>query len=56
MVKENKKMKFHYCEQCNMAYTDRKKADECGEWCKKYKSCNLNITKHSLSLKGGKKK
>jgi len=34
-----------------MAYTDKKKAYECEEWCEKHKSCNLEITKHSLKEK-----
>ena len=50
MVKENKKMKCYYCGECNMAYLDRKKACECEEWCKKHKSCNIEIIKHALKL------
>ena len=49
MVKENKKMKCYLCEECELTYVDRKKACECEEWCKKNKSCNLEITKFSIN-------
>lgn len=52
MVREDKKMKCYYCEECEMAYTDRKKVCECEEWCKKHRSCNLEIIKHSLKVEG----
>ena len=49
MVREkNKKNRGYYCEECNMAYIDKKKAHECEEWCKKHKSCNLEIIKHAI--------
>ena len=54
MVNYDKKNNCYYCEECRMAYVNKKKACECEEWCKKNKSCNLEITKHSLNLKGGK--
>ncbi len=53
MVRQDKKIKCYYCEECEMAYTNKKKACECEEWCKKHKSCNLEIIKHSLKMKGG---
>ena len=51
----NKSIQYYYCEPCNMIYKDKKKAFECGEWCKKHKSCNLKIVKHPIQLKGGRK-
>jgi len=42
--------KCYHCEECNMIYLDRKIAYECEEWCKKHKSCNIEIIKHSLKL------
>jgi len=54
MVKEDKKHKCYFCEECEMAYVDKKKACECEEHCRKYKSCNLEIIK--FAMKGGNKK
>ncbi len=51
-MKENKRLKLYYCEECGLAYKDKKKAVECENWCKKHKSCNLEIIKYSI---GGKK-
>ena len=42
-------MKRYYCEKCGLAYIDKKKAFECDEWCKKHKSCNLEIIKFSIN-------
>ena len=53
MRKENEKNKFYYCEECGLAYSNEKKAHECEEWCKKHKTCNIDIIKHSLKMKGG---
>lgn len=49
MVKEDKKNKCYYCEECELTYVDKQKACECEEWCKKHKSCNLEITKYSIN-------
>jgi len=51
MVNYDKKNKCYFCEECQMAYVDKKKACGCEEWCKKYKSCNLEIIKYSLKTK-----
>ena len=51
MVKENKEMRCFNCEECELSYIGKKKA--CEEWCKKNKSCNIEIIKHSLKIKGG---
>ena len=45
-------MKCYYCEECEMAYIDKKKACECEDYCKKHKgSCNLEIIKHAIKIK-----
>ncbi len=51
MVKEikNKRKKYYQCEVCKFVYKERKYAERCEEWCKKYKSCNLKITKHAVN-------
>ena len=43
MVKE-----VYICEICNFAYGDKRLAEKCQDWCKKYKSCSLEITKYSM--------
>ena len=55
MVKEkilkNKKMKCYYCEECEMAYLDKKRAYECEDWCRKHMSCNLEIIKYAVKTR-----
>ena len=50
MVKELKKenKKLYLCEECNMYYSDKSWAEKCETWCKKYKSCNIDIIKKSV--------
>jgi predicted ATP-dependent serine protease len=51
MVKETKKENqiFYQCQECGFYYQEREWAKRCEEWCKKYKSCNLEIIKHSIN-------
>jgi len=42
------KSKFYECSICGLKYKERKWAKKCEEWCRKYKSCNLEITKHAV--------
>ncbi len=55
MVKEkiNNGQKCYFCEECHLVYSIRKKACECETWCKKHKSCNLEIIKNALKIRGG---
>lgn len=55
-MKEIKKLDNNYfqCEECNMLYKTAATAEECEKWCKKHKSCNLEIIKYAVSMKGGK--
>ncbi len=46
MVKE--KQDGYICEECNFAYKDKEWAKKCEAWCKKYHSCNIDITKHAV--------
>lgn len=41
------------CKKCKLLYKDKKWAEKCEEWCKEYKSCSLDITKHAIN-KGDK--
>lgn len=51
MVKEKiiSGKEYHFCEECGLAYQDNKKACECEKWCRKHKSCNLEVTKYALN-------
>jgi hypothetical protein len=40
---------FFICEECKLKYKDKEWAEKCESWCKKYKSCNLEITKHAVN-------
>lgn len=50
MVKQIQKdnLVLYQCEECGFAYADRELAEKCQAWCKKYKSCNLEITKFAV--------
>ncbi len=46
-IKKNKKA-YYQCEECKLIYKDNEWADKCEKWCRKNRSCNLNIVKHSI--------
>ena len=52
MVKQINKnnKKYYLCEECGFVYLDKKIAEKCEEYCKKYKSCSLEITNHAIKL------
>ena len=52
MVKEVKKSgKIYFqCEICKFFYKDKKWAQKCEDFCKKHKSCSIEITKHSVKI------
>ena len=39
------------CMKCGYFYNDIEKAEECEKWCRKHKSCNLDITQHAIKIK-----
>jgi hypothetical protein len=39
---------FYVCEKCKLKYKEKYWAEKCEAWCRKYKSCNLEITKHAV--------
>ena len=44
------KGKYYVCEECNFAYKDKETAMKCEKWCKKYHSCNIEITKDAINI------
>ena len=48
MVKKDKK--YFVCEECGFLYKDKKWAQKCENFCKKHKSCSIEITKHSVKV------
>jgi len=52
MVKEITKngKKYYLCEACDMYYGERGIAKKCEDFCNKYKSCSLELTKHAIEI------
>lgn len=50
MVKELKERdkKLFICEECRFVYLDKDMARRCEEFCSKYHSCSLEITKNAI--------
>ncbi|HLG23541.1 MAG TPA: hypothetical protein VI564_01280 [Candidatus Nanoarchaeia archaeon] len=51
MVKQiikNKKIYF-LCKECNFIYKNKNLAQKCEEWCRKFHSCNVKITKNVIN-------
>ncbi|MBS3105252.1 hypothetical protein J4234_03285 [Candidatus Woesearchaeota archaeon] len=42
--------RYYECEECKFVYKDRRTAKECENYCKKYHSCNMEITKLAVKL------
>lgn len=36
------------CRECKLFYADILLAKKCEKWCKRHKSCNLEITKYAI--------
>ena len=39
---------LYICKECCLEYKNKELAEKCQDWCKKYKSCNLAITKYAV--------
>ena len=39
---------LHQCEECGLKYINKEWAEKCEAWCKKHKSCNLEIIDHAI--------
>ncbi|MBT4824119.1 hypothetical protein HN695_00540 [Candidatus Woesearchaeota archaeon] len=41
-------MKIYQCKECNFKYENKEIAEKCEAWCRKHKSCNLEIIKFAI--------
>ncbi len=42
------KKELYKCPECGFEYKEKQWAEKCEAWCKKYQSCNLEITNHAI--------
>ena len=45
---KNSAQKIFICPACELSYHSEEWAKKCEVWCRKYNSCNLEITKHAI--------
>ena len=43
---------YYQCEECEFYYKEKEWAQKCDDFCKKYKSCSVELTKHAVNPKG----
>lgn len=46
--KEHQSKILYQCEVCGLWYRNREKAAACEAWCRKHKSCNIEIIAHAV--------
>ncbi len=44
MIKNN----LYQCRECKFYYKEKRLSKQCEDYCKKHKSCSLEITKHAV--------
>ena len=44
--------RYYECKECKLIYKNEVWAEKCEKWCRKNKSCNLEITKHAIKNNG----
>ena len=49
-LNNNSEKKLYQCPICRLRYQEKEWAVKCEDWCKKYKSCNLEIIKHQIKV------
>jgi len=51
MVKEEIRNNKNYfiCEECGFACESKERAENCQNWCKEHKTCNIEITRHAIT-------
>jgi|LWDU01.1.fsa_nt_gi hypothetical protein len=42
---------YFQCESCNLCFEKEIIAKQCEDFCKKYKSCNLELIKNAIKIK-----
>jgi len=47
-TKKEREKRLYQCPECGLWYREKKWAKKCENWCKKHKSCNLEIIKHAI--------
>ncbi len=52
---ESDKNEFNVCTECGLHYELKEMMEKCQAWCAQYKSCNLEITKHSIEYQNRSK-
>jgi len=53
MNTSNQDKNLYICAECRLHYKDKEWAEKCEKWCKKHKSCNLEIIDHAEESKDG---
>ncbi len=48
MTKETNEKQLYQCRECGFHYFIQSKAKECQDWCRKHKSCNLEIVQEAV--------
>lgn len=41
-------MKLYSCKQCGFSYKTEELARKCEDWCRKHRSCNIEIAKQAV--------
>ncbi len=44
------KRKYFLCRECGLVYEEKELAKQCEKFCRKYKSCNLELIKKAAKL------
>ncbi|MEX2008509.1 MAG: hypothetical protein WD850_03405 [Candidatus Spechtbacterales bacterium] len=39
----------YQCQECGLQYAEQELAEKCEAWCRKHKSCNIEITEHAIA-------
>jgi len=46
---KSEQKEYYQCMECGLKYEDKEWAEKCEVWCRKNKSCNLEITAHAVN-------
>lgn len=48
MATKKKKERIYQCAICGFRYREKKWKEKCETWCRKYRTCNLEVIKHAV--------